>query len=186
MRMLLLCTILWALIAPAHAMDKRLIGCIAHVVYGETRSEPIGDQLAAGWSVRFRAAAGLPEYGGRDLCDVAYKISHPRSNPSKTTWQYDGAHIRLSEKIAWQQSLRVARMVLSGRGRPPLPIVNFCDPRSHWKDGRNACWGHDHSRNLRRVDIGTTGNHRQYVDVRFPTIAALASRSVSRSRFASN
>ena len=179
MRAILVCAILLAVIAPAHAMDKRLVGCIAHVIYGETRSEPVEDQLAAGWSVRFRAAAGLSEYGGRDICDVSYKYS-------KGTWQYDGAHIRLSEKIAWQRSLRLARMVLLGRGRPPLPVVNFCDPRSHWKDGRNACWGHDHSRNLRRVDIGTTGNHRQYVDVRFPTIAALVSRSVSRSRFASN
>jgi hypothetical protein len=187
--MLLLCAALWALIAPAHAMDKRLVGCLAHAIYGEARSEPIKEQLAVGWSIRFRAAADLPGYGGSDLCDVVYKVTHSRRT-YKTTWQYDGAHVRLSERIALQRSLRVAKMVLSGQGRPPLPVVSFCDPRSHWKDGRDACWGHDHSGDLRQVHIGTGGHHKHYVNRQFMTIRELAAwsaaKAAARSRLASS
>lgn len=152
--------------APAKTIDKRLLGCIAHVVYGEARGEPIQDQIVIGHSVILRAEANQRYFGGSDPCDVAYKMT-PGSGDDPLR-QYDGAYKKIRDAGAWKKSLRVARMVLSGIGRPTAPITYFCNPT------RSKCsW---HGRYLSRISIGDTGGqHRFYVDPRQATPAMLVS-----------
>jgi spore germination cell wall hydrolase CwlJ-like protein len=150
--------ILAALCAPASAQeagqpDPRLVSCIAHIVYGEARSEPIEGQYMVAWSLIFRAAVNQPDFGGSDICDVAYKYKSSRNR-----WQYDGAKTAPKDNRAWYVSLYVATMTLMGQGEPNLPIMYFCAPGS--------CKWHERD----AVYVGQVGGHRFYLDPRFPAI----------------
>ena len=145
--------------AQAQTIDRRVLGCIAHVVYGEARDEPVSGQIAVGQSIIFRAAAGLREHGGRDICDVAYKNTPRR-------WEYDGAKVRIRERLAWDKSLEVAEFVLTSRHTPDMPYMYFCSTQV-----RKACRWHDRATKF----VRQIGNHRFYTDPRFPTLATFAS-----------
>jgi spore germination cell wall hydrolase CwlJ-like protein len=150
---------LLALCAPAAAQeaDRRLVSCVAHIVYGESRNEPIEGQYMVAWSVIFRASANLPDFGGSDICNVAYKYSPGR-------WQYDGAKIAVRDARAWDASVYVAYMALMGQGEPIVPVMYFCAPGS--------CGWHDRAAQF----VGRVGNHRFYVDRRFPAILEASSQ----------
>lgn len=153
MRILLVFGVLLALCAPASAqeVDRRLESCIAHIVYGEARDEPLEGQFAVAWSLVFRASVNQPDFGGSDICSVAYKYSPGR-------WQYDGAKTAPEDNRAWYVSLYVATMTLLGQGMPNLPIMYFCAPGS--------CKWHDRDADY----VGQIGGHRFYLDRRFPAI----------------
>lgn len=150
-------------------VDERHKKCIAHIVYGETfntrgpgRHEPIEGQFAVAWSIIFRAATNLPEYGGSDYCDVAYKRTPGR-------WQYDGAKVQPGrESNTWQAALWVAEMTLQGYGRPNVPVMYFCSVVVKW----NACSWHDNARwpnGAKKLEPkGLVGGHRFYIDLRYP------------------
>lgn len=152
--------------ASAQTIDRRALGCIAHVVYGEGRGEPIEDQLAIGHSVENRRKANLPYFGGSDICNVAYKMS-PRLGKGPLR-QYDGAYRKIKDVAAWKRSEYVAELVLLGIGRPKQFITYFCNPTI------SPCsW---HRRDLTRVSIGNTGGqHRYYIDPDLQMPAHLAS-----------
>lgn len=141
----------------ANALDERHVRCIAHVVYGEARGEPLDGQYAVAWSIMFRAAANLPEFGGLDLCRVAYKQTSRESRPN--LWQYDGAKVSITDHRAWRRAVMVARRALLGHNNPARPVMYFCDAETP-----HACRWHD-----RRTHFtGRVGNHRFYTDARFP------------------
>jgi len=152
-----------ALCSPASAqtIDRRELGCIAHVVYGEARGEPFKDQLVIAWSVRLRKEANLKYFGGSDICNVAYKTTPRR-------WEYDGANKKIVDAAAWHRSLDVAELALLGVGRPKSRITYFCNPTI------SKCgW---HRRDLKQVSIGSTGGqHRYYIDPKLPALSAYAS-----------
>lgn len=155
------------------AEDKltlREVRCLAHIIFGEARDEPEEGQFEVAWSIRFRQAANLREFGGRDLCRVAYKAARHKSG--KLTWQYDGAKVSVAqlvkmsalERSAWDRSVYIAAMVLQGQGKPERPIMYFCDRRS-----AGACtWHNKGARFAHR-----TGNHRMYTDKRYPDLSDL-------------
>lgn len=162
-RIVIIVVTLLALCSPASAqtIDRRVLGCIAHVVYGEARGEPLKDQLVIAWSVILRALLNLKYFGGSDICDVAYKNTPDR-------WEYDGANKKLRDIAAWGRSLAVAEMVLLGIGRPKQFITYFCNPTIS-----KCSW---HGRALTKVSIGNTGGqHRYYIDPRLQVPAHLAS-----------
>lgn len=138
--------------------DERLIRCIAHIVYGEARDEPVDGQFVVAWSIIYRAAADLPEFGGSDYCSVAYKrtASH---------WEYDGAKAAVTDMRAWEASVSVAYWALMGYGRPDQPVMYFCAVNIS-----GACRWHDRATEL----VGQIGGHRFYVDRRFPVTQASA------------
>lgn len=153
MRIPLVFAALLALSAPASAqeVDPRLVSCIAHIIYGEARNEPLEGQYMVAWSLIFRAAVNLPDFGGSDICDVAYKYRPGR-------WQYDGAKIGPKDDRAWYVSLYVATMTLMGQGEPDMPVMYFCAPGS--------CSWHDKALDF----VGRIGGHRFYLDRRFPAL----------------
>ncbi len=140
----------------AQTIDRKVLGCVAHAVYGESRDEPTRGQFAVAWSIIFRATAGLREHGGQDICDVAYKRS-------STVWQYDGAKVRINDKRAWDKSLDVAHLALLGRGRPDMPVMYFCSTQV-----AGACRWHDRATKF----VRQIGSHRFYTDRRYPTLIA--------------
>ncbi len=147
---------LWSVPLQAQevAADHRLIRCIAHIVYGEARDEPIEGQFAVAWSLLFRAAANSPDFGGSDICNVAYRYTPGR-------WQYDGAKIAVRDMRAWETSVYVAYMTLLGEGRPNVPIMYFCSTQVP-----GACRWHDRATHY----VGQYGGHKFYLDPRFPAI----------------
>lgn len=156
--------------APVPKLSLRDVRCLAHIIFGESRDEPEEGQFEVAWSMRFRQAANLREFGGRDLCRVAYKYA--RTKYGKVTWQYDGAKVSVAQRVrasklesdAWDKSVYIAAMVLQGQGMPQKPIMYFCDRRSN-----GACsW---HNRGARFTH--RTGNHRMYTDKRFPDFSDL-------------
>ncbi len=148
--------VLLALCLPTQAqeVDPRLLSCVAHIVYGEARDEPLEGQFAVAWSILFRAAANMPDFGGQDICNVAYKYSPGR-------WQYDGAKVAVRDLRAWETSVWVAYMTLLGEGQPNLPIMYFCSTRVP-----GACRWHDRA----AYGVGQLGGHKFYLDPRFPTL----------------
>ena len=161
MRIPLVLAALLALCVPASAqeVDPRLVSCIAHIVYGEARDEPIEGQYMVAWSLIFRAAVNQPDFGGSDICDVAYKY---RSSGNR--WQYDGAKIAPKDNRAWYVSLYVATMTLLGQCEPNLPIMYLRAP--------GACKWHDKD----AVYVGQVGGHRFYLDPRFPAFTEASVR----------
>lgn len=154
-----------------HELNLRDVRCVAHIIFGEARDEPEEGQYEVAWSMRFRQAANLPEFGGNDLCAVAYKVAKNRRK-GKTIWQYDGAKVSVRAKVsaskedkqAWERSVYIAAMMLQGQGRPSKPIMYFCDRRT-----QGACnWHNNGARYAHR-----TGNHRMYTDKRFPEFSSL-------------
>ncbi len=145
-----------ALATPAWAqqVDQRLQTCIAHIIDTEAGNEPLEGKYMVAWSLVFRAAVGLAEFGGSDICDVAYKRS-------ATVWQYDGAKITPRDGPSWSVSSYVAYMTLLGEGQPNMPVMYFC---SIYVPG--ACRWHDRATDY----VGTIGGHRFYLDRRFPAL----------------
>lgn len=127
---------------------------IARVIYGEARGESYKGQCLVGWSMLFRAAADLPEFGGSDFKAVATKY-----DPKKDRWQYDGVKVAVKDQRAWETATAVAQDVLMGRCLPPKPVMYFCD-----KNTRGACWWH----NKDTVYVFTEGTHQFYTDRRYP------------------
>lgn len=161
MRILLVFCILLALGMPATAqqVDQRLLGCIAHVVYGESRGESLEGKFGVAWSLVFRAAVNLPEFGGSDICDVAYKTMVLKNGTIR--YQYDGVKTPPKEGPAWDMSGYVAYMTLLGHGQPNVPIMYFCDIKTP-----GACNWHNRDTD----DVGVIGSHRFYLDPRFPAL----------------
>ena len=170
--LLVLLTVVLGLSTPAVAqkLNLREVRCLAHIIFGESRDEPEEGQYEVAWSMRFRQAANLREFGGSDLCRVAYKWALGKYG--KVTWQYDGAKtsvralVRASklEQDAWDRSVYIAAMVLQGQGKPKVPIMYFCDRRTE-----GACsWHNKGARFAYR-----TGNHRMYTDRRFAEVTDL-------------
>lgn len=159
MRILLVAGMLLALGAPASAqqVDQRLQTCIAHVVYGEARGEQLEGQFAVAWSLIFRAAVNQSDFGGSDICSVAYKTTVLKSGAVR--YQYDGVKTPPRVSPEWDTAAYVAYMTLLGEGQPNLPIMYFCDIKTP-----GACSWH----NRDTQDVGTIGTHRFYLDPRFP------------------
>ncbi len=167
-------------IQAAKKLSVREVRCLAHIIFTESRDEPEDGQYEVGWSAWLRRAANLREFGGSDMCRVAYKISK-RRNSSKLTWQYDGAKVSVRalvaksvlEQRAWDRSVYIAAMILQGQGRPRRPVMFFCDRRTP-----GACGWHDSSSKVRYAH--RTGNHRMYTDKRFPEFSDLMVLASSR------
>ncbi len=167
---------------PTQVVQKlsvRKVRCLAHIILTESRDEPEAGQYEAGWSAELRRLANLREYGGNDMCRVAYKIT--KRKKGGFTWQYDGAKVSVVAKVnasalerqAWDRSVYIAAMILQGQGRPRRPIMYFCDRRTP-----GACGWHDSSSRVRYAH--TTGNHRMYTDKRFPEFSDLMVLASSR------
>lgn len=137
-------------------VDERLLGCVAHVVYGESRNEPLMGQYSVAWSVIFRAMANVAYFGGSDLCDIVYKTRLLANGDVR--WEYDGAKIPVTDVRAWEAALDVAYWTLLGYGKPDRPVTYFCAPY--------ACRWHNSSKKLDYV--GTIGGHQFYVDWGLP------------------
>jgi spore germination cell wall hydrolase CwlJ-like protein len=139
------------------SLYERHLQCIAHIVYGEARNESIEGQFLVAWSILYRAAANLPDFGGSDYCAVAYKVSHTEFG--KKVWQYDGAKALVRDMAAWDMAVYVAQYALAGYGRPDQPVMYFCSVYV-----RGACrWHNGHVEY-----VGQIGGHRFYIDRRFP------------------
>ncbi len=147
--------------AQEEYVDKRHVQCIGHIVYGESKNEPLEGQFAVAWSVIFRAAVDRADFGGSDFCDVAYKRSLVRvpGRPAFLRWQYDGAKVAVRDLGAWETAVWVAQKALQGHGQPDMPIMYFCSVHV-----RSACRWHDKDTTF----AGKIGGHRFYTDPLYP------------------
>lgn len=140
----------WA--QKAYVPKEHDIYWIARVVYGEARGESYEGQCLVAWSMLFRYAADLPEFGGADFKAIARKY-----NPKNGRWQYDGIKVAVTDEGAWQTARRVALDALMGRCVPRKPVMYFCMPE--------ACKGwHDNGATY----AFTKGTHQFYTDKRYP------------------
>jgi spore germination cell wall hydrolase CwlJ-like protein len=145
--------------ATAQQVDPRLQTCIAHIVYGEARNEPIKGQYWVAWSLVFRALANRRDFGGSDICDVAYKTTVQRRGYVR--YQYDGAKIIPKDDPAGEVASYVAQMTLLGYEQPEVPVMYFCSVHV-----RDACQWHDKATHY----VDRVGGHEFYLDPEFPAL----------------
>jgi len=87
------------------------VHCLALNIYFEARGEPEKGQHAVGYVVMNRVAhSRYPN----SVCDVVHQGGEQRLHRCQFSWWCDGLSDKPVDKIAWYQSLRLARKIYLG------------------------------------------------------------------------
>jgi spore germination cell wall hydrolase CwlJ-like protein len=105
--------------------------CLATGIYFEARGEPEQGQIAVGQVILNRVAHPLyPE----TICGVVFENQH-RRNKCQFSFACDGRSDRPRNKVAWEQSIRIAKKVINGKayvesvGKSTHYHANYVSPR---------------------------------------------------------
>ncbi|MEF3367050.1 cell wall hydrolase [Methylocystis sp. 9N] len=105
--------------------------CLAEAVYFEARSEPEAGQAAVAQVVLNRVESGLYPLS---VCGVVYQNRH-HYHRCQFSFACEGRSLRITEREAWEQAVRVANEVMDGRtyisdvGRSTHYHANYVKPR---------------------------------------------------------
>ena len=105
--------------------------CLAEAVYFEARSEPEAGQAAVAQVVLNRVSSGLYP---NNVCGVVYQNRHHYKG-CQFSFACEGKSLRITERDAWANAVRVANEVMAGRtyisdvGRSTHYHANYVKPR---------------------------------------------------------
>ena len=105
--------------------------CLAEAVYFEARSEPEAGQAAVAQVVLNRVSSGLYP---NNVCGVVYQNRHHYKG-CQFSFACEGKSLRITERDAWANAVRVADEVMAGRtyisdvGRSTHYHANYVKPR---------------------------------------------------------
>ncbi|MGA8171154.1 MAG: cell wall hydrolase [Methylocystis sp.] len=105
--------------------------CLAEAVYFEARSEPEAGQAAVAQVVLNRVSSGLYP---NNVCGVVYQNRHHYKG-CQFSFACEGKSLRITERDAWDNAVRVADEVMAGRtyisdvGRSTHYHANYVKPR---------------------------------------------------------
>ena len=128
--------------------------CLAEAVYFEARSEPEAGQAAVAQVVLNRVSSGLYP---NNVCGVVYQNRHHYKG-CQFSFACEGKSLRITERDAWANAVRVADEVMAGRhlyfGRGPLDALS-CELRQAALGARADQDGRDRPSHFLSAEAGS-------------------------------
>ena len=139
--------------------DEQALTCLALTIYFEARGEPRDGKLAVGHVVVNRSADdSFPDR----ICDVVQQGGAEKRYACQFSWWCDGLSDAPAEQAAWQESIALAKEILSDSTPDPTQGALW-----YHADMVSPSW----SQKLKRGPI--IGRHVFYLDVRHPPLHTL-------------